>query len=71
MAIFYEKSGNGKISKKKKKNREWKYVSIRGTQFFAKIDEYSMIFNEVTLKEEIFAGRNFREFREFWPNSRK
>ena len=25
----------------------------------------------ITLKEEIFAGRKFREFREFWPNSRK
>ena len=22
-----------------------------------------------TLKEETFAGRNFREFREFWPFS--
>ena len=24
-----------------------------------------------TLREEIFAGSKFREFREFWPNSRK
>ena len=24
-----------------------------------------------TLREEIFAGRKFREFREFWPNSRE
>ena len=27
--------------------------------------------NKCTLREEIFAGRKFREFREFWPNSRK
>ena len=26
---------------------------------------------ETTLREETFAGRNFREFREFWPFSRK
>ena len=25
----------------------------------------------ITLREEIFAGRKFREFRELWPNSRK
>ena len=27
--------------------------------------------NKSTLREEIFAGRKFREFREFWPNSQK
>ena len=34
---------------------------------------FLMIFRKytITLREEIFAGRKFREFREFWPNSRK
>ena len=30
-----------------------------------------IIKGESTLREEIFTGRKFREFRKFWPNSRK
>ena len=43
-------------------------ISIYAQRF--RILEFSQTLLNITLKEEIFTGRKFREFRGFFPNPR-
>ena len=55
------------------------YFAVQALESFEKEGKLTSVakllqissFLRSTLKEESFAGRKFREFREFWPNLRK